>query len=431
MSSPDPGAGLPDAEHYLAGLEPVGWRFGLDRMRALCDELGRPQDRYRTLHVVGTNGKSSVATMAAALLDDSGLRSGACISPHVWRWSERTRIGGREIEPGPFAAAVERVAAGIEAVERRLGTADDGTAERITQFEAAIAVSFVAFEEAGVDVAVVEAGLGGRLDATNVIASTATALTSVGLDHVEWLGETEVEIAIEKLAVLRTGTTLVVGALEPEIAALAERTAAERDARLVVAPALPDAELPDGMAPYLRRNAAVAAALAGTITGPMPHDRIAAAVRSAQLRGRAERIDGDPPVVADAAHNEAGARALAEALPALAAGRPVFGCLSVLADKDAAAIARALAPHLNRAVCTAADPGPAMGRPGAKAFAAGALAELVAGAGVAIETVADPATAVARTLRLARDHGGVALFAGSHYLLRYLWNGRNAPNYSR
>ena len=422
-----------DAEDFLAGLEPVGWRFGLERMRALCDELGRPQDGYRTLHVVGTNGKSSVTTMTAALLDDAGLRSGACISPHVWRWSERTRIAGREIDAGPFDRAVERVAVAVEAVERRLGkgTGEGSEPERITQFEAAIAVSFVAFAEAAVDVAVVEAGLGGRLDATNVIDSTATALTSVGLDHVEWLGGTELEIATEKLAVLRPGTILVVGELEPDIAELAHATAEARSAELIVPPPLTDDELPPGMAPFLRRNAAVALALAETVAGPLPHGRIGAVLAGAELRGRAELLEGDPPTIADAAHNEAGARALAEALPALADGRPVFGCLSVLADKDAEGITHALAPHLERAVCTEADPGPAMGRPGAKAFDSGGLAELAARAGVAAESEPDPRAAIDRTLRLARDEGGVALFAGSHYLLRYLWNGRNAPNYSR
>ena len=222
-------------------------------MRALCAALGRPQDRYRTLHVVGTNGKSSVATMTAALLHGAGLRSGACISPHVWRWAERTRIDGVEIAPEAFAAATATVAEAIAKVEPELA---DG--ERITQFEAAVAVSFVALADAGVDVAVVEAGLGGRLDATNVIDSSATALTSVGRDHVEYLGPAERDIATEKLAVLRPRTTLVTGRLEPEIAALARTVAAERDCELIVAPPLGAAALPGGMVPYIERNAAVA-----------------------------------------------------------------------------------------------------------------------------------------------------------------------------
>ncbi len=399
-------------------------------MRALCAQLDWPQRRYRSLHVVGTNGKSSVAMMTAALLRDSGLRSGACVSPHVWRWRERTWIDGREVDAHSFAAAIERVAAAIEVVEATLGSGDGGP-DQITQFEAAIAASFVAFADAGVEVAVVEAGLGGRLDATNVIPSTATALTSVGLDHVEWLGATDVEIATEKLAVLRPGTTLVVGDLSPRIAELARSTAAERQATLIVADPLPDSVLPAGMAPYLRRNAAVAVALAETVAGELAPGRIASTLAAAELPGRAQLVAGDPPLIADAAHNEEGARALAEALPGLVGGRPVFGCLSILADKDAGAIAAALAPGLQHAVCTAADPGPAMGRPGARALDASELSRKLARAGADSEAVADPQAAVARTLELARRDGGVALFAGSHYLLRYLWNGRRAPNYSR
>ncbi|MFN8113954.1 MAG: hypothetical protein U0R51_12250 [Solirubrobacterales bacterium] len=394
-------------------------------MRALCDALGRPQDGYRTLHVVGTNGKSSVTTMTAALLAGAGMRTGACISPHVWRWAERTRIDGAEIAPEAFTAATDAVAAAIAEVEAGFEEGD-----RITQFEAAIAVSFVAFARAGVDVAVVEAGLGGRLDATNVIASIATALTSVGLDHVEYLGPTELDIAGEKLAVLREGTTLVTGRLSPEIDALARTVAADRGAELIVAPPLPEEALPGPMAPYLARNAAVAVALAETVAGPLAPGAIAEALAHAALPGRAELLAGDPPAIADAAHNEAGARALAEALPDLAAGRPVFGCLSVLADKDAAAIAAALAPGLDTCVCTAADPGPAMGRPGSRATDAGELARLVAAAGIPVEEVADPAAAVARTSALAAERGGVALFAGSHYLLRYVWNARHVQNSS-
>jgi dihydrofolate synthase/folylpolyglutamate synthase len=278
---------------------------------------------------------------------------------------------------------------------------------------------------------VVEAGLGGRLDATNVIPSTATALTSVGLDHTQWLGESEPEIATEKLAVLREGTALVVGRLAPPIVELAEWTAVERHARLIRAADLDPALLPEPMAPYLRRNAAVAVALACTANPGLDDATIRAGLAAAALPGRVERIPGDPPLLADAAHNEQGALALAEALPALTDGRPVIGCLSVLADKDLGAIAAALGPRLEAAVCTAADPGPAMGRPGARAADPAALAAAFEGAGVSTETVADPAAAVARAVELARERGGVALCAGSHYLLRYAWTAKRAQNSSR
>jgi dihydrofolate synthase/folylpolyglutamate synthase len=393
-------------------------------MERLCAELGEPQRAYATLHVVGTNGKSSVTAMTAALLEAAGMRTGACLSPHAWRWSERTRLGGAEIDPERFAAAVEEVAAAIGRVE-----ADGG--DRITQFEAAIAASFVAFAQAGIDVAVVEAGLGGRLDATNVLDSRATALTSVGLDHTQWLGDTELEIATEKLAVLREGTALVLGGVSPEVEELARRTAAERGAELIRPEPLPAELLPAGLAPYLGRNAAVAVALARIAAPGIGAEAIAAGLAATRLPGRAESLGGEPPLLADAAHNEQGARALAEALPGLAGGRPVIACLSILADKDREAIVAALAPALAGAVCTAAEPGPAMGRPGARAADPAELAALLRARGVEAEVVPGPAHAVERTLGLAGARGGVALCAGSHYLLRYAWTARRAQNSSR
>lgn len=410
-----------DPQEYLASLEPIGWSFGLERMRALCAELGEPQRRFESLHVVGTNGKSSVTTMCAALLSAAGRRTGACISPHAWRWSERIRIDGQEVGGDAFAAAVAEVAAAVPAVEA--GAAEG---ERVTQFEAAIAASFVAFARAPVDVAVVEAGLGGRLDATNVIPSRATALTSVALDHTELLGETEAEIAAEKLAVLQPGSTLVLGDLSSQVEAQARAHAAALGSKVVEPRPVPEDLLPGDLAPYLGRNAAVALALAETITGPLPQETVAAALAQTVLPGRAERIGGEPPLLADAAHNEQGARALAEALPAFAAGRPVFACLSILADKDAEAITAALAPALTGAVCTAAEPGPAMGRPGATAREPGELAALLGAKGVPAEVVADPEAAVARVLELAEAEGGVAICAGSHYLLRYAWTAKRA-----
>jgi dihydrofolate synthase/folylpolyglutamate synthase len=392
-------------------------------MKRLCAELGDPQRSYATLHVVGTNGKSSVTSMAAAVLHAHGLRTGSCLSPHAWRWSERTRLDGAEIEPGPFAGAVTEVAAAVERL-------DDGD-ERVTQFEAAIATSFVAFARAGVDVAVIEAGLGGRLDATNVIDSRATALTSVGLDHTEWLGETELEIAREKLAVLRPGTALVLGDVSAEVERLARAKAAELAAEVIRPEPLPEAALPGATAPYLRRNAAVAVALARVLEPGIGSDAIAAGLAAARLPGRAESLGGDPPLLADAAHNVQGARALAEALPALTAGRPAVGCLSILADKDREGIVEALAPALDAAVCTAAEPGPAMGRPGARAADPAELAWMLEARGVGTEVVGHPAAAVERTLALAAARGGVAVCAGSHYLLRYAWTARHVQNSSR
>ncbi len=415
-----------DAEGYLASLEPLGWRFGLERMRRLVSVLGMPQHRFASIHVVGTNGKSSVAEMAGALLEAHGRRTGVYLSPHTGRWSERVRVGGAEIDPGEFTAAAERVAQSIEVVNRTLA---DG--EAVTQFEAVTATAFVAFASARVELGVIEAGLGGRLDATNVLPSRATALTSVGLEHTEWLGDTEEEIAAEKLAVLRDHSTLVVGRVGEGVSRLAERTAAERNARLIVAgDSHPGLRLPVPGA-YQRRNFAVAAAVAEAVLGTLDPDLTRAVAERLDLPGRVQLLEGDPPLILDAAHNPDGARALAEALPEAVGGAPVVACLAILAEKDAAGVLEALAPRLQLAVCTElpAERLGRIGRPGARALEATRLAALAEAAGLARTEVVDrPEAALRRALAVARERGGVALVTGSHYLLPYGWTARRAQS---
>ena len=416
------------AESWLASLDPIGWRFGLDRIEALLAELGEPQREYRSAHVVGTNGKSSVALMAAAILEAHGHPTGAYLSPHTERWSERVRLGGRPIGQEAFAAATRRVRDAAAAVEARL---PDG--ERITQFEAATAVAFCAMARARVEIAVIEAGLGGRLDATNVIPSGATALTSVGLDHTQYLGETPLEIAAEKLAVLRPGTVLVTGALAPEVHALAEWTAAERGASLVVA-GEPGAELSSAYeAPYLRRNLGVALELARAMIGQLDEDAVSTAIARLELPGRSERFEGDPPILLDAAHNPDGAAALAEALPLRAGDRPVVGAMAILADKDAAGIVAALAPALAAACCCEIPRADleGSGRPGSASVRAAELAALFIERGLDARAFDSPAAAIEAAVERARDLDGVALLAGSHYLLRYEWIARHAQSSSR
>ncbi len=406
-----------DAERYLGSLQPLGMRFGLDRITKLVSVLGMPQHRFASIHVVGTNGKSSVAEITAALLEAHGTSAGAYVSPHDERWRERVRIRGAEIEPAAFAAAVQRVSQAVETVERTLA---DG--ESVTQFEADTAAAFVALAAAGVEVGVIEAGLGGRLDATNVLPSRVTALTSVGLEHTEYLGDTELEIAAEKLAVLRDHTTLVLGPVSREVEELARRTAAAHSARLVDVRGLGPAVVLPTDAPYLRRNFAVALAAADALLDSLDPERVAEVAAALELHGRMEVIDGDPPLILDAAHNPAGAAALAEALPAVAGGRPVVACLAVLADKDAAALVGALAPALAAVVATEipAERLASAGRPGARALEASRLAEVAREAGIGrVEEVPDPAAATERARSVAHDQGGMLLVTGSHYLLRY------------
>jgi len=398
-------------------------------MRTLSTLLGLPQHRFASVHVVGTNGKSSVTRMIAALLEAHGVPSGACVSPHAARWSERVLVHGEEIGTIEFAAAVERAAAAAEVVNRGLEAerreraspplrdrSEDETAalegEAVTQFELATAAAFVALAGARVEAAAIEAGLGGRLDATNTIPSKVTALTSVGLDHTQWLGETEEEIAAEKLAVLRDHSILVLGRVSPAVAALAERTAAARGAELIVAPDDPGAEVrlraPGG---FQRRNFALACAAAEAFLGEFDRERAAAVAAGLEIPGRLERIAGDPPALLDAAHNPDGAKALAEALPEIVGNRPVVACLAILADKDAAAMIEVLAPALTQAICTE------LPNPRRRGFGASELARVCAEAGLATEAEPDFAAAVARGRGLALEADGVLLVTGSHYAL--------------
>ncbi len=392
-------------------------------MHRLSTALGLPQHRFASIHVVGTNGKSSVTRMIAALLEAHGISAGACVSPHPLRWSERVLIGGEEVGRAEFATAVERTAQAAETVNRSL---DEG--EAVTQFEVATAAAFVAFAAARVEVAVVEAGLGGRLDATNTIPSRVTALTSIGLDHTAWLGETELEIAAEKLAVLRDHTVLVLGRVSPEVATLAEATAAARGAKLIVAPEDPGEAIELRAAGrFQRRNFALACAAAEAFLGELDATRVAEVAASLTVPGRLERVAEHPPTLLDVAHNADGAAALAEALAEVAAGRPVVACLAILGDKDATAMIEALAPRLSHVVCTELPTSTPADGPKSRdidrsqahrrSFSAERLLQACGEVGVEAEAEVDFAAAVRRARGLALESGGALVITGSHYVL--------------
>ena len=263
---------LARAEEHLLSLELFGMRFGLERMRRLLTVLGSPQERFRAVHVVGTNGKSSTVRFTAALLEAHGVRTGAYLSPHLTSYAERIRVGDADVSGRDFAAAIQRAAAAAAKVDR---TSSEG--DRVTQFELLTAAAFSELARREVEVAVVEAGLGGRWDATNVLGAPVVVLTNVGLEHTRWLGPTIADIAGEKLAVVREGATLVLGDDSEEVAALAERTGARivrpaplgrRDASPATAAALA-AALPG----YQRRNFAAAHAAAERAARPPARPR--------------------------------------------------------------------------------------------------------------------------------------------------------------
>ncbi len=322
-----------EAERYLLSLELFGMRFGLDRMRRLMTALGQPERSFQSIHVVGTNGKSSTVRMIAAILAHHGLHTGAYLSPHLVSFGERIRIGDRDLEPGDFAAAVTRAARAAELVDRAAGGED-----RVTQFEALTAAAYSELARCGVEVAVIEAGLGGRYDATNVIPSKVQVLTSVGLEHTRWLGPTLADIAGEKLDVVQEGATLVLGAdLEQEVIEVAHRIARERSATIVAAGVDPGVEVA-AAGGFQRRNFALARTAAQAFLGALDERAVAAAGAEVRVPGRLQQIASAPLTFVDGAHNPDGMRALVESLkpPFVAWHDRVVAAISILDDKDAA-----------------------------------------------------------------------------------------------
>jgi dihydrofolate synthase/folylpolyglutamate synthase len=341
---------------WLESLSPWPEEFGLRRMHALLTELGEPQRAFPAIHVVGTNGKSTATRRAAAFLEREGLSAGAYTSPHVSGWSERIQVDGHD-------ADLEQVLERVRGPAERL---------RATQFEVLTAAALAEFATAGVDAAVVEAGLGGRLDATNVLDSRVVVLTNVALDHTDVLGGTRGEIAGEKLAVVTPGATVVLG--EPEWESLARAK---------------------GAAVVVRTQDAGRAAAEAFLGRPLEGEV------EISLPGRFDVIGED---VFAGAHNPAGVEWLLERLPR----RDYVIVASILADKDAQAMLSRLARAGRVLVATSSR--------NARALPAAELAGLAAPFFESVETVTVPDQALARAHELAGGSGAV-LVTGSLYLL--------------
>ena len=350
---------------WVDSLSPWPEEFGLERMQRLLAELGDPQEAFPAIHVVGTNGKTTTTRMCVAILTAEGKAVGAYTSPHVTGWAERVQVNG---EPVDLDAALGRVRPAAEA----LGA---------TQFEALTAAALAEFASVGVDVAVVEAGLGGRLDATNVLNAPVVVLTNVDLEHTEVLGETREEIAREKLAVIRPGATAVLS--EPEWEGLAREAGA---AAVVVTG---------------RSNVALAVAAAESFLGQRVDPGPAEAVT---VPGRLDRRGVSPLEIWDGAHNLAGVGYVLARLPA----RRYVVVASILEDKDVDGMLAALSALGEVFVATRST--------NARALPADELAARAGRFFAEAECVADPAEAVERARSIAGPDGAV-LVTGSLYLL--------------
>ncbi len=393
---------MTDPHRYLAGLQPLAIRFGLERVERALDALGRPDRAYAALHVAGTNGKGSACAMAAAALAAAGHRVGLYTSPHLVSFSERIQVAGVPIDDAALAALVDDIRRACPWHEA------GGEGERLTYFEFATLAGLLHFARCGVDAAVVEVGLGGRFDATNAIVPRVTAVARIGLDHTQLLGDTVEQIAFEKAGIFKPGIPAVVHARQPPGALETLRAEALRKgAPFVVAP--PDWEGPVALAgPHQRGNAGLAAAALRELARAgiaVPEEAIARGIATARWPGRLEQVEG---VLLDGAHNPDGAAALAAALPALFPGRRVELVFGVLSDKDHAGMLDALTGVVRRLHVVA--PATPRARPAAE------VAALAAARGLDADAHTSVRDALGCARRAAAD-GALVAVAGSLYLV--------------
>ena len=327
----------------------------LDRIEALTDLLGSPQLSYPTIHIAGTNGKTTISRMIDALMSELGYRTGRFTSPHLESFLERISIKGNSIDPGEFIKNYNDIALYLDLI-------DSKQPHQISYFEALTALAFVAFAEHPVDVGIIEAGLGGEWDATNVVQSQVSVMTPIGLDHMDYLGSTLEEIAQTKAGIFKPESNVVLAAQTPEVAkvlmaqvakvaaipfregvefSVANRAIAVGGQMIAINGLyglIEDIFLPLYGA-HQANNAAVALAAVEAFAGvQLDSELVRSAFSKVRSPGRCEVIHRDPTVIIDAAHNPHGAKAIATTINSEFDFETVIGVVAVLGDKDAAGI---------------------------------------------------------------------------------------------
>jgi dihydrofolate synthase/folylpolyglutamate synthase len=347
----------------------------LDRVREVCDLLGDPQLAYRVVHVTGTNGKTSMARMIERLVRETGLRTGRFTSPHLSSVTERIAIDGEPITPERFVEVWQDVAPYVHMVDQRSLAAGG---PRMSFFEVLAVMAFAAFADAPVDIAVVEVGMGGTWDATNVVKPDVAVIGPVSMDHERWLGHDLVDIAGEKAGIIKEGAAVVLAEQQPDAEGVILAAAAELGVRVIregVDIEVADREVAVGgqmvslrtvgglyteiflplHGPHQAHNALLALAATEVLLrsgGTLPADVVEIAMANVDSPGRLEVIRSSPTVLLDAAHNPGGALALVEAMEEAFAFERLVGVVGVLEDKDAEHILSILEPMLDEVVIT-------------------------------------------------------------------------------
>lgn len=410
-----------EAVAYYHSLERFGIRPGLERIEALCHRLGDPQNKLRCVHVAGTNGKGSTCTEIASVLTEAGYRTGLYTSPYVLDFRERIRLDGEMIPPADLSLVTERVSREIKALSEQGIT--------VTEFEAITAAAFLYYAESGCDAVVLETGLGGRFDATNIIESPlCSVITSVSLDHMKILGDTIEQIATEKCGIIKQGCPVVTAATQRSaVLETIRREAAARAAVLRIAK--PDKFFIQNedisgsdvlfqdialRIPFPGRHQIENTALAVSVVEILRENgfnitdrQLAEGLRSSWIPARIETISRSPLVILDGSHNDGSTSALADTLRRYLSGKRILAVMGMMADKDCAAALDHLLPLFSKVICvTPSNP---------RSMAAEEFCLLVSSRGVAAQSVPSPTEGVRNALAQA-DAFDAIIVCGSLYL---------------
>lgn len=426
-NTPDIEKQYPESLDYLVSLTKFGMNFGLGRIQELLKRLGNPERHLKVIHVGGTNGKGSTSAMIAEILRESGYKAGIFTSPHLHDYRERIVINGQMIPKIKVIELVERLRPHLEDLVA-------SNIEHPTEFEVSTALALLYFAEEDVDFAVVEVGLGGAIDSTNVVTPLVSVITNVGMDHMDYLGEDLPSIARVKAGIIKPGAVAVTASDRPEVLAVLEERARETGVTLwrvgdhVRWVSRWSGELEQEFDLYgihgnylkLRlsligfhqlQNAATAVAaceiLQSEYNAAIPREAIYAALRKVRWPGRLELLARNPKILLDGAHNLDGATVLAEALPLFSRNRLIL-CLGMLADKEREKVVDLLVPLADEVIVTKPD--------SPRAGDWQALAKIAEGHGLPVECIENPREAVLAALERLESEDMLCV-TGSLYML--------------
>ncbi|MDR0906271.1 MAG: bifunctional folylpolyglutamate synthase/dihydrofolate synthase [Oscillospiraceae bacterium] len=403
---------------YIHSVKWVGAKPGLERTRALLEMLGNPEKTLKFVHIAGTNGKGSTAAMLASVLRDAGYKTGLYTSPYILRFNERMQVNGEQISD-----------AELEEMTDAIRPFADSMTDSPTEFELITALAMLYFARRECDIVILEVGMGGELDSTNVIPTPELAvITAMGLDHTSELGSTLAEIASAKAGIIKSGGDVVVYGAEPEALAVFERKCADVGAhltrtdfsRLRVASSSLDGSVIDFtpltgvklplVGSYQPKNAALAITALEALRDKgytITDDNIKNGIAAVKWPGRFEVLRKNPMFIIDGAHNPHGIAAAAESIRDLFRGEKLVFLVGVMADKDVAAMMDAIAT-LAKAFIAVTPPNP-------RAMKAPELQKLLSGYGVPAEAFADIRAGVARATELAETGGAVAALGSLYF----------------